>query len=358
MLVSCLPTSKPFIKFQAIPSENHFPEFSLSDTVSAMPQPSRDTAYINALVHSLRLNEAQYLCNAFLVHNPTEPLSDYVRFKRFKIQFLQQIIGNYEVSPVQEFDMGSPRVTLCGKSISKSLNSFLMAEGVSQCAVESDTTFESVGYPTEKDVWFLISLIADARKRLETFRPDTTEISLWKEKTDMLRFLDAFEPEVVSLGVWKFIQNGSWDSASAYCDFMSPKYPDCAHGFQEIKSSIASRPKIKNKSKTFAGISSAIIPGAGQFYNKKYSSGLWYLAAEAAQVSAAMYLLKGADYKTDRSEVLFGAVFSITSVATHISNIKDAISKAESENSAAKKDEIKLFVKSLRSLPPGVKRTF
>lgn len=356
MLSSCLPSSTPFVKFETIPSENNFPDYSLSDSISSVPIAIRDTTYVNSLVRDHRLNEALYYCNSYLLQNPTDSISNYLRFKRFNIQFLQQFMGHYEISPINEFDIVGPHLSLCGKSISKSLNSYLKKENIFPCTSEPDTLFKGVGYPTNKDVWYVINLTKEAKEHLHLFKEDINNHALIAEKSNMFDFLNDFEPEVVSLGVWKFIQNAAWDSASAYCDFMSPKYPNLAPEFTEIKANIAARPKLKEKSIVFAGISSAIIPGTGQFYNKKYTNGLLWLAGIAAQATAATYLLKNANYKTERSEIVFGATLSLTSAMTYVFNIQDAASKTKEFNDSLKKREVELFVNSLKVLPPGVKK--
>jgi len=354
-LVGCLPSSKPFVKFEEIPSEKLFPDYSLTDSIKQTPAISRDTAYVNALVRDQRVNEALYYCNSYLLENPNGSLSNYFRFKRFNIQFLQQFIGHYSITPVAEYDIVAPRINLCGKSISKTLSAYFEKIGIVSCSADVDTLFMSIGYPTQSDVRYVVNLVKSAKERLDSLNIDTNQLSLSSEKLLMMNFLNDFEPEIVKLGVWKYIQNGAWDSASAYCVFMAPKYPKLGNYFKDIEASIISRPKIIEKSKVISGILSGILPGSGQFYNNKYSDGLLWFIGLGIQATAAGYLLNDVNYKKDKAELVWGAVFSLTSIITYISNINTAIENTGDSNKEINLKEIDLYINSLKVLPPGMK---
>lgn len=85
----------------------------------------------------------------------------------------------------------------------------------------------------------------------------------------------------------------------------------------------------------------------------KGNNGALFLLGEAIQVGCAVYLLDDVDVGRDRSEMVFGALFSLTSILTHIANINDAIDATREYNSGQTKKEITLFVDSLGNPPPG-----
>ena len=236
------------------------------------------------------------------------------------------------------------------------LATFLASENIDTCPLPTDTNFTSIRYPSEQDVRYTLSLITATRNRVQSMQFPDSLSKPNEEKMEFLQFLESFELEIVRLGVWKYAQDGSWDSAVAYCTYTAEQYPVLKDDMSYVKESISSRPRLKLKSPGVAGTMSAIIPGAGQTYAGELSDGLLYLIGEGILAGCAAYLLRDVNVHRDRRELVFGVTFSITAVFTHIANIKDAVQKAKDYNGEQRKSEINLFADSLRISPPGYGR--
>jgi TM2 domain-containing membrane protein YozV len=137
---------------------------------------------------------------------------------------------------------------------------------------------------------------------------------------------------------------------------MAERYPALKDNLLSAKAAMDSRPRLKKKPPAVAGVLSALVPGAGQIYAGKVSDGLMLLLAEGIQVGCAAYLLNGVDVERERSEMVLGVTLSLTSVATYIGSIKNAVSKTEEYNTGLAQKEIEIFADSLRTAPPGYLR--
>jgi len=356
ILFGCYNEPKKFIQFDKIPAQQQYPEYSITDTLSSAGGAAGDLAYLDALIRDQQLNEALYFCNTWLLRNRQSELAQHFRFKRVKIQFLLNFIDRHGISGLSDYKVMSPRTNLCSKSISNALNSYLAFEGIETCTTETDSSFSEVAYPTDDDVWFYISLKNATKAKLDSFNFNQADSVLLEEKKAIAVFLDDFEKEIVPLAAWNLVQQGSWDSANAYCDFMGAEYPAHSKPLADLKNSILARPLLPRKSKALAGITAAVLPGSGHVYCQEYKSGLFWLLGVGAQAGAAAFMLHDVKYPRDKSEIVFGALFSITGIITYIAHIKDAVSEVESHNNGLKKDEIRAYVKELKAPPPGVKK--
>lgn len=317
-------------------------------------------AYINGLIQQQRFLQALYYCNNFLLFKPDSPLVDYVLLKRIKIQFITALFQIYGVDVPAQYNTPQLHSSLHYSGISHSLYSFLKSEGF-DTTDSSIKKYSAVGYPSLNEANQLAALIQSARMQLDSVTFKYTQKRFIAEKDSMISFLNEFEQEMKRLAVWDFIEQGKWNEALAYSDSMAREYPSLQDEFRNLKQAILDRPTLETKSPPIAGILSAVFPGLGQTYAHNTASGLRWFTAMTLQAAPAVYLLYDIDIDEDRSEVVLGTVFSLTSLLTYISGIRNAVTKTQEYNESIADKEVDLFIQSLESIPipfpvpPGLK---
>ena len=349
----CGTVSKPFVKINERITYNFYPTHYLPEAILAESDDERVLKYIDGLVANQQLNEAVYFLNQHLLLSPNSPLKEYLRFKKVKIQFLQNFLFEYHKGKYKDKGDFFPRTYLKYEGICESLNKYLTQEGFDTSPEYEKQTFERTGYPSERDTRYLMALIKATRVQLDSCNLEHLEPRYQLPKDSMMNFLNEFEEELVWLRIWKIIQDTAWDSAVAYADTMRMAYPKLSEKFDSLKYQIARRPILPTKSPKIALVGSTLMPGLGQAYAGEHGSALSWFLGHALHPRLAIFLLNGANPKDDRAEVLLGGVLSITSLITYIANIKDAGEKTSTFNDYQKGKELRLFVEGLDDPPPG-----